>query len=87
MDHDSTTILHPKEVEQESLKFSMWCLGPFETIHKQPQFKESKGECTVQEQEQIVEMSVGADTVTEFANIMGPGHMDQATFLAPPPPP
>ena len=27
-------------------------------------------------------MSVGADTVTEFANIMGLGHMDQDTFLA-----
>ena len=27
-------------------------------------------------------MSVGVDTVTEFANIMGLGHMDQETFLA-----
>ena len=27
-------------------------------------------------------MSLGADTVTEFANIMGLGHMDQDTFLA-----
>ena len=29
-----------------------------------------------------MEMAVGADTVTEFANIMGLGHMDQDTFLA-----
>ena len=36
----------------------------------------------MQEQTQIVEMSVGANTVTEFANIMGLGHMDQDTFLA-----
>ena len=27
-------------------------------------------------------MSVGADTVTEFTNVMGLGHMDQDTFLA-----
>ena len=27
-------------------------------------------------------MLVGADTVTEFANIMGLGHIDQDTFLA-----
>jgi len=27
MDHDSTTVVHPKEVEQESLKFRMRCLG------------------------------------------------------------
>ena len=27
-------------------------------------------------------MVVGADTVTEFANVMGLGHMDQDTFLA-----
>ena len=82
MHHYSTTVLHPKEGDQESLKFSTWCLGPFETIPKQPQFKESKGEWLVQEQERIIEMSVGADTVMEFANIMGLGHMDQDTFLA-----
>ena len=64
MDHDSTTVVHPKEVEQESLKLRMWCLGPFETIQKQQQFQESKGEWLLQEQERIVEMSVGADTVT-----------------------
>ena len=90
MDHDSRTVVHPKEVEQESLKFRMWCLGPFETIQKQQQFQGSKGEWLLQEEERVVEMSVGADTVTEFiiiiiiiiANIMGPGHMDQDTFLA-----
>ena len=82
MDHDSTTVVHPKEVEQESLKFRMWCLRPFETIQRQQQFQDSKGEWLLQEQERIVEMSVGAGTVTEFANIMGVGHMDQDTFLA-----
>ena len=60
----------------------MWCLGPFETIQKQPTFQNSKGELLVQEQERIVELAVGADTVTEFANAMGLGHMDQDTFLA-----
>ena len=74
--------VHPQEVEQESLKLRMWCLGHFETIQKQPQFQESKGEWLLQEQEQIVEMLVRADTVTEFANIMGLGHMDRDTFLA-----
>ena len=82
MDHDSTTVVHPKEVEHESLKFWMRCLGPFETILKQPQFQESKGQWLLQEQERIVQMSVGADRVTEFANIMGLGHMDHDTFLA-----
>ena len=81
MDHDSSTVVQPKDVEQESMKFRMWCLGPFETIQKHPQFQESKGEWLLQEQERIVEMAVGADTVTEFANIMGLGHMDQDTFL------
>ena len=38
MDHDSSTVVQPKEVEQESMKFRMWCLGPFETIQKQPHF-------------------------------------------------
>ena len=81
MDHDSLTVVQPKEVEQESMKFRMWCLGPFETIQKQPQFQENKGEWLLQEQERIVELAVGADTVTEFANVMGLGHMDQDTFL------
>ena len=30
--HHSIAVVHPKNVEQESLKFRMWCLGPFETI-------------------------------------------------------
>ena len=82
MDDDSSTVVQPKEVEQESMKFRMWCLGLFETIQKQPLFQENKGEWLLQEQERIVEKAVGADTVTEFANIMGLGHMDQDTFLA-----
>ena len=82
MDHDSSTVVQPKDVEQDSMKLKMWCLGPFETIQKQPQFQESKGEWLLQEQERIVEMAVRADTVTEFANIMGLGHMAQDTFLA-----
>ena len=76
MDHDSTTVVHPLDVEQDSLKFRMWCLGPFETIQKQPTFQSSKGEWLLQEQECIVELAVGANTVTEFANAMGLGHMD-----------
>ena len=60
----------------------MWCLGPFQTTQKQQQFQESRGEWLLQDQERIVEMVVGADTVTEFANIMGLGHVDQDTFLA-----
>ena len=76
MDHDSSTVVQPKEVEQESMKFRMWCLGPFETIQKQPQFQENKGEWLLQQQERIVELAVGADTVTEFANVMGLGHME-----------
>ena len=30
--HDSIAVVHPKNVEQGSLKFRMWCLGSFETI-------------------------------------------------------
>ena len=82
MDHDSSTVVQPKEVEQESMKFRMWCLGPFETIRKQQQFQESKGEWLLQDQERIVEMVVGAHTVTGFADIMGLEHMDQDTLLA-----
>ena len=82
MGHDSSTVVQPNDVQQESMKFRMWCLGPFETVQKQQQFQESKGEWLLQEQEGIVEMSVGADTVTEFTNIMGLGYMDQDTFLA-----
>ena len=36
----------------------------------------------MQEQKRIVEMSLGAEPVTQFANIMGLGHVDQDTFLA-----
>ena len=60
----------------------MWCLGPFETIQTQPTFQSSKGEWLLQEQERIVKLAVGAHTVTEFANAMGLGHMDQDMFLA-----
>ena len=81
MDHDSSTVVQPKEVEQESMKFRMWCLGPFETAQKQSHFQENKGEWLLQEQERIVELTVGADTVTEVANIMGLGYMDQDTFV------
>ena len=38
MDHDSSIVVQPKEVEQESMKFRMWRLGPFEVIRKQPIF-------------------------------------------------
>ena len=82
MKHDSTTVVHPQDVEQESVKFWMWCLGLFETIHKQPTFQSSKGEWLLQEHERIVELAVGADTVTEIANSMGLGHMDHDMFLA-----
>ena len=82
MEHDSTTVVHPKDVEQESLKFRMWCHGPFEIIQKQPTFQNSKGEWLLQEQQRIVELAPGADTVTEFTNAMGLGHMDQDMFLA-----
>ena len=54
MDHDSSTVVQPKDVEQESMKFRMRCLSPLETIQKQPQFQESKGEWLPQEQDRIV---------------------------------
>ena len=54
----------------------MWFLGPFETIQKQPTFQNSKGEWLLQEHERIVELAVGADTITEFANATGLGPMD-----------
>ena len=82
MEHDSTTVVHPQDVEHKSLKYRMWCMGPFETIQKQPTFQRSKGEWLLQERERIVELAVGADTVTDFANTMGLGHMDQKMFLA-----
>ena len=33
------------------------------------------------ERARMVETLVGADTVMVFANVVGPGHMDQDTFL------
>ena len=82
MVYDSTIVVHPKDVGQMFFKFKIWCLGAFETIQKQLTFQNRKRGWLLQEQECIVVLAVGADTVTEFANTMGLGHMDQDMFLA-----
>ena len=44
MEQDAAAVVHPKDVDAGSMRFRMWCLGPFETIQQQPTFPTSQGE-------------------------------------------
>ena len=72
----------PKKSNKNHCNAGCAAWDPLKPSRKQQQFQESRGEWLLQEQERMVELSARADTITDFANIIGPGHMDQDTFLA-----
>ena len=81
MEQDKNPVVDNSGPDPGLAKFTMWVLGPFETIQGQHEYQERSGEWLIEEEERIVDLQVGADVVSEFAGQIGVGHLDKNTFL------